>query len=49
MCTWCWSGATDLYAFLDDYKDGCTEEVVRSVMRIAALGSAPLPRAGYCS
>ncbi len=31
-------GDRDLYAFLDDYKDGCTEDVVRSVMRIAALG-----------
>ena len=22
-------GDRDLYAFLDDYKDGCTEDVVR--------------------
>ena len=31
-------GDQDLYAFLDDYKDGCTEDVVRSVIRITTLG-----------
>jgi len=31
-------GDRELYAFLDDYKDGCTEDVVRSVMRSCALG-----------
>ena len=31
-------GDKDLYSFLDDYPSGCDEDVIRSVMRITALG-----------
>ena len=39
-------GDQDLYAFLDDYKDGCTEDVVRSVIRITTLGLRHCHRQG---
>ena len=39
-------GDQDLYAFLDDYKDGCTEDAVRSVIRITTLGLRHCHRQG---
>ena len=42
-------GDRDLYAFLDDYKDGCTKASGAERHEDCGAGLAPLPRAGYCS
>lgn len=39
-------GDRDLYAFLDDYPEGCDEGVVKSVTRILALALRHCHRAG---